>query len=159
MTAEAPSPHPGLDDLAVTMFRLFSRLEYALKATNYLQSADGDAKANWGSFADRIEPMLAALTDPKFLAARDYLLAEPPRKQVVRSGKLDWDAGKPEGQSVARQLTTYVCRVRNNLFHGGKFHDVWFDPERSEALLGTSLTILEHFITLDDDVRTAFWVT
>ena len=35
--------------------------------------------------------------------------------------------------------------MRNNLYHGAKFNGTWFDPQRSERLLGHGLVVLEHY--------------
>lgn len=151
-----PSPHPELDDLATEMFRLFSRIEYALKATGLLTKADGNAEADWPGFADRIEADLLEKAPAEVCTAAEFLLAHPPRKQAVEDKKLVWVVGDPGVQSDARLLATYVCRVRNNLFHGGKFAGHWFDPERSEALLRASIVLLLHFVSIDEHVHAAY---
>lgn len=75
--------------------------------------------------------------------AIDYILGYPPKKQVIRDGALEWDDATPNASSSSDLILLYVRRVRNNLFHGGKFNGRWFDPERSEELLRHSLTILD----------------
>jgi hypothetical protein len=131
-------------------------MEYALKTTGLLIKENGPAEANWQRFADKIDPALAIATDTDLKAAIAFVLTEPPRKQAVQGGKLKWIAGDPGSQSRARLLVIYVCRIRNNLFHGGKFNGTWFDPERSEKLLQAALVILRYFSDVNDDVRTAF---
>lgn len=53
-------------------------------------------------------------------------------------------------------MLLYVRRVRNNLFHGGKFNGRRFAPERSELLLRHSLTIHRACIDASEDVHQAF---
>ncbi|MFW2831557.1 hypothetical protein [Sphingomonas sp. ID0503] len=151
-----PSPHPELDDLATEMFRLFSRIEYALKAVGLLTKQDGPAEADWPSFADRINAHGLAGAPADVVAAVTFMLTEPPRKQAAEKGKLVWVTGDPGAQSQARLLAVYICRVRNNLFHGGKFAGHWFDPERSKALLEASILLLQHFVSIDGEVQAAF---
>jgi hypothetical protein len=42
-------------------------------------------------------------------------------------------------------ILLWVRRVRNNLFHGGKFNGHWFQPERSEQLITASLVVIHAF--------------
>jgi len=50
----------------------------------------------------------------------------------------------------------YVRRVRNNLFHGGKFNGRWFEPERSAELLIHCLTILNACLEVSPEVGEAY---
>ena len=58
--------------------------------------------------------------------------------------------------SLAKFLFLLIRRVRNNLFHGGKFNGKWFEPERSEALLQHGLVILRHCGTRHSEVSKAY---
>lgn len=138
------------------MFRLFSRVEYALKAVGLLVRPDGLAEADWQAFADRIDGHGLADAPAAVAAAAEFLLSQPPRKQAAEKGKLVWVIGDPGEQSPARLLIVYTSRVRNNLFHGGKFAGHWFDPERSKALIQASILILQHFVSIDGEVRAAY---
>lgn len=152
------SNQPKLDDLAHALFRKFARMEYALKATGYLVSPNGDAKANWLSFAAKFDETFKklCLEDAQLCQAVDYILHRPPNKQVVHDGILAWDATEPEHNTSTGVVLLYVARIRNNLFHGGKFGGNWVDPERSDTLLGHALTILAGCITLSDKLRAAY---
>lgn len=79
-------------------------------------------------------------------------------KQVVVDGRLAWGTvGPDESLSEAEQLLLYVRRVRNNLFHGGKFSaELFEDTERQEQLLRNSLVILSACLSLSPDVRGFF---
>jgi hypothetical protein len=156
---ETPSPHPDLDALAADLFRYFSRFEYALKATRYLTRDNGDATPDWDGFAVRVEERVSRVDDAEYRAAADYILTHPPKKQVVRDGALDWDDAAP-GELPPNQLALlYVRRVRNNLFHGGKFNGRWFAPERSGELLRSSLVILRTSLEAEPNVHQAFAAT
>lgn len=49
-----------------------------------------------------------------------------------------------------------ICRVRNNLFHGGKFNGRWFEPQRSEELMRYALIILRACGQSHDKVSNAY---
>lgn len=144
-----------LDALATRMFRTFARFEYALKATGF-NTGDGDAKANWTTFAQSIpsafdEPLKEGLRE-----AIAYMFEYPPKKQIVENGKLYWRDVPARTHLRSDQLLIYVRRVRNNLFHGGKFNGHWFEPQRSEMLILHSLLILEECLKVSSPVREAY---
>ena len=134
---------PKLHQIANEFFRKFSRMEYALKAAGFLVTNQRNAEADWKRFALNIE---AALTSPdaaEIQGAIMLILTEPPKKQVNVNNILEWDPTPPDAANQAELLLRYVCRVRNNLFHGGKFNGHWFQPERSGELMHASLIILD----------------
>ncbi|WP_210191581.1 MULTISPECIES: hypothetical protein [Rhodomicrobium] len=145
----------NLDDLANKMFRVFARCEYALKAAGY-HRGDGKAEPNWTAFAAVVENVLADPDREDLKEAIAYILNQPPKKQVIRNGMLEWSDEPPQAASQADLILLYVRRVRNNLFHGGKFNGRWFEPERSEQLLRHSLVILDACATGCSDVRYAY---
>lgn len=135
----------GLNALAFRFFVEFARLEYALKASGFLTAANGTAEANWSRFAREIEAEFwrkqaenAALS----LAVEEFKNALP-RKQIVVDSVLMWSDAPVQTGSDLDDLLVYVRRVRNNLFHGGKFGGRWLAPERASFLLPRSLQILQ----------------
>ena len=86
-----------LDKLAHSMFRQFSRMEYALKAAGHLERLDGDAKASWVSFGAEIDAGFRdlLLRDQKLSEAVAYLQQYPPKKQIVINGALGWSENPP----------------------------------------------------------------
>ena len=133
--------HQHLDQLAGKLFHVFSRTEYALKAAGY-NKGDGAAEANWRKFALAVEDLIANPANQELQEAINFFFNAPPKKQVIVDGVIQWKVSEPATNSQADKLLIYVRRVRNNLFHGGKFNGHWFKPERSEVLLRHSLTIL-----------------
>jgi len=152
------SDRPDLDELAHLMFRQFSRMEYALKATGYLKQPGGNVQADWDSFAAKIDAEFRVRTDgdPILKDAVDYLTAQPPKKQVFEQGGLGWRDVIPTSATRTGVLLLCVARVRNNLFHGGKFNGNWLDPERSGDLIPRCLVVLDACLAAAPDVRTAF---
>ncbi|MFN8491000.1 MAG: hypothetical protein U0350_25625 [Caldilineaceae bacterium] len=145
----------NLDGLAFKFFKKFARFEYALKATQF-HRGDGEAKPNWDMFADSIAQVIEEPSSQLLTDALDYLLNNPPKKQIIRSGLLEWEAKPPSANSKARLVFLYIRRVRNNLFHGGKFNEHWFEPERSEQLIQHSLAVLEESLFHSPEVKKAY---
>ena len=149
------TPHPNLDDLASKLFHVFSRTEYALKASGF-NNGDGEAQANWRNFASAVEAVVANPSTPALQEAIDFYFNAPPKKQVIVGGVIQWQVSDPQTDSRADKLLIYVRRVRNNLFHGGKFNGHWFEPERSEPLLRHGLTILTACVESVPSVQKAY---
>lgn len=85
-----------------------------------------------------------------FSDAVAFLEREPPLKQVVRDNNLTWEPA-PVGQNTrAKNIFVCVRRVRNNLFHGGKFEDTFRLNQRDRQLLESSLIILQRCTEVDE---------
>lgn len=149
------TPHQHLDDLAGKLFHAFSRTENALKASGF-NNGDGPAGADWRKFALAVEDLIANPLSPELQKAIDFFFDAPPKKQVIVDGVIQWQVSVPQTDSRADKLLIYVRRVRNNLFHGGKFNGRWFEPERSEPLLRHSLIILSACVESVPSVREAY---
>lgn len=145
-----------LDQLSIEMFKTFARFEYALKAAGF-HKGDGKADPDWQAFALSIDSALVNPQTPELKAAIDYITQQPPMKQVIKDGLLEWDSSIPtNAKSQGDLILLYVRRVRNNLFHGGKFNGHWFAPQRSKELLQNSLTILQVCLNESPQVKNAF---
>jgi hypothetical protein len=142
----------NLDDLAVELFQKFARIEYALKAAGF-HCGEGAAKPNWDKFASSVNGVL--VNDSAITEAIEYMSKNPPKKQMIRNQLLVWEAPTPNTNRTL-EIIQCVRRVRNNLFHGGKFNDQWFEPERSEELLLHSLSILNACLRASPDLKKAF---
>lgn len=147
--------HLDLEQLAGDLFQVFSRTEYALKASGF-HNGDGEAKVNWRAFALAVEAVIANPTSPELKEAIEFFFNAPPKKQTIVRGVIQWETSEPDTDSKADKLLVYVRRVRNNLFHGGKFNGRWFEPERSEPLLRHSLTILRACVESVPSVQEAY---
>lgn len=123
-----------LNRLAGEMFRTFARFEYALKAAGF-HNGNGAAQPNWRIFAESVSGFFDNPPDANSEAAVGYILEHPPKKQTINDGSLAWSEVAPNTDLQSDLVLQYVRRVRNNLFHGGKFNGRWFEPERSEQLL------------------------
>lgn len=149
------------EKLVYSFFATFARLEYALKRSGYAREArHGGAEPFWDEFIKSVEPHWTQVEDPAFLAACDFLLRSPPRQQVLRGNALDWKETEPRiNETDASFIVRCVKRIRNNLFHGGKFPiptgpvDA---PERDGRLLGHGLVVLHGVVAMNERVRDYF---
>lgn len=136
-------------DTALEFFAIFSRFECALKCQDCQKKAkaeDGDnAKAYWEEYAEYLDTK-SELCE-KIKAAAEDLLKEPPQQQIV--GEVRWKTPHDSAKGVLN-IFLKVKRVRNNLFHGGKFAsgNGWYDKDKDQKLVETSLKIL--YICLED---------
>lgn len=148
-----------IDKDLVTGFSIFfSRFEYALKrTTRYAVGNKNDVKADWDRFARDYNSSFTPERTAKLKSSIVYLEARPPKKQIVRSGTLGWKDVRQQNTQRLQQILCAVRRVRNNLFHGGKFPDGPIEePGRDTRLLQSCMIILEECLRLDYEVRRNF---
>jgi hypothetical protein len=133
------------DELLLRFFMTFARFEYALKASGHVRAGEnGAAKANWHA----VEAALGTDDRTAVVAKAGVLLKDPPRRQVLTDGCFDWQtAGSAGGEP--QNLVTAVKRVRNNLFHGGKFTSVpaYLSPRQVE-LVTCAGAVLDELLRL-----------
>jgi hypothetical protein len=155
-----------LPDHAVPFFVFFSRFEYALKRGGFLKTPreqkcrkkiDDSASPNWDSFASVLGQKF--LDEVRDSAKAETILTTPPKKQVVVKGNdLDWR----DGSSIrtAADLFVAVRRLRNNLFHGGKFPNSSLpvgNPDRDDRLISEAIEILKMALARCQSVKTKFF--
>ncbi len=75
---------------------------------------------------------------------------------MIEQGNITWSDSAPTQVNDTDLLLLYVRRVRNNLFHGGKFNGNWFAPQRSEELLKSSIIVLRRALEMNANVKQAF---
>ncbi len=133
-----------LDDLAFKFFKLFAQYEYFLKKEGFFIPIRNKIIVDWDSFANNVvgKKFMELLGEDSISA--EYILKNPPKAQVVENGVVVWKEVNNNEANI-QALFGHIGRVRNNLFHGGKFNGTWFDPARSSLLLKHSLTVLERF--------------
>lgn len=144
-----------LDKLAFEFFKLFAQFEYALKAMGFARAGrSGQVEPEWDRFANQVGKLVFSSDDKLVAASIDYILKQPPKRQVLNASGLDWEEVSNTERSP-QILFAHIGRVRNNLFHGGKFNGRWLDPDRSRILLTHSLTILMASKEADADIKNA----
>lgn len=146
------------DPLAQEFFFVFSRLEFALKITGYLRPDATVPVIDWTRFATAVEHVFSHPPSRDFAKAVQYLSTQPPRKQIVREGRITWSDGTPPTNDPPNSILLYVRRVRNNLFHGGKFKQHRLEYQaRTPELLHHSLIVITTCIDATPDVHDAFF--
>ncbi|OKH53896.1 hypothetical protein NIES2101_09090 [Calothrix sp. HK-06] len=86
------------------------------------------------------------------MTAVDYLIKNPSKKQILSGDALSWSQTPSwtQEEPLLKCLLTMIRRVRNNLFHGGKFPGAPVkDPTRDQLLLEYSICILVECLCLD----------
>ena len=144
-------------ELILQFFLVLSRMEFALKVSGFATGTENSVKPDWDGYARRIRDTFSKRETPDLLEASNYYLNTPPQKQVLRNGGLAWSSTMPTNSAEIDVLLMLVRRVRNNLFHGGKYNSQAHDETaRNESLLRYGITILEASMTLVPDVKAAY---
>ncbi len=146
-------------ELIFRFFAVFSRFEYALKRSK-TRLKDGDATADWDAYGGELRGRFASVPAQTFQDACTYLKSEPPKKQVIENGVLKWkNTYEGNVRFTENDVLILVRRVRNNLFHGGKYPSgpVVDDMERNNKLVRCALTVLETCLELSPEVAHMFW--
>jgi hypothetical protein len=140
-----------LPKAATSFFVIFSRFEYTLKRAGYLRG--NKAEPNWNRLAGELGQDF--LTRVRVSGEATTLLEEPPKKQVVRDGLLAWKTMPPIEN--ANDLFLAVSRVRNNLFHGGKYGSGPVPAiSRDERLLREATRVLEMALNARPELHAIF---
>ena len=146
----------GDPGLAIDFFVTFSRMEYALKQIGFLVPSSADATADWPRLGRDLDAAFAAVADPEVVDARNYLLTDPPKKQVRSGTGTAWRLTQQREKGL-ELLLVYVKRVRNNLFHGGKASVAdEVERTRNRDLVRHSLAVLNACLALHPDLSRVF---
>lgn len=144
VTQLLPAPVGLSNELLLEFFLVFSRFEYAMKAAGWTSPDRTAAEPDWQRLIREIQAENHAVTAP-MVEVGQYLLRAPPKQQVRRTdGGIGWS--KVECNYTREQvacLLRSVKRVRNNLFHGGKFERLTELSDRNRDLVLGSLRVLE----------------
>jgi hypothetical protein len=154
------TPDPLDRDVVLEFFWKFSVFECSLKREGFLRRGRyNTAEPDWKGFGEAIEGRFADVTIEGFAAAVDALESASPRRQVVRSGRLEWEpVVRQPGHSREDFVLRLVRTTRNNLFHGGKYPDGPVEEvARNKAILRAALKILEGCCELHPSL--ARWAT
>ncbi|WP_322104035.1 hypothetical protein [Paraburkholderia sp. J41] len=150
---------PLPEQLTYEFLGTFARSEYALKCSGFAKGSRKSVEADWDKFGTAIAWHFSRVKAEAFRECVDYLLNQPPRKQVIRDGHIGWQESAPDANLPRSQQTLLmVRRVRNNLFHGAK---IW-SPERSDdrdrdvRLVSSGLVVIKRCMALRGDVEDAF---
>lgn len=144
--------------LACEFLGVFARFEFALKVGGFAEGDVNSVSPKWDGFARAIDGQFDPANSVELNEAVEYLLNRAPRKQVLINDHVDWrDAAPDANLTRAERVLLMVRRVRNNLFHGGKF----LAPEgeaddRDKLLVQHSLAVLKACIPLNARIAAAY---
>jgi len=139
-------------------FLIFTRFEYALKRSGYVFSQrtgdKGYAEADWKKYCKDVEDDFekCKCKHLDLAEAVKYLEENPPKRQVLKDGKLEWAPMNHDGRDY-ESLIYAVKQVRNNLFHGDKQISSPKDPSRDSELMKNSTIVLEHLLNSSKEVK------
>jgi hypothetical protein len=135
-------------ELVCQFLLVFSRFEAALKRAGFARQNGERLTVEWRRFARESGQGID-------LPVEDLgvLVLAPPARQQIMDNQLSFVPEDRPAELTAEWVLEMVYRVRNNLFHGGKWPA---DPERDGALLQSCLVALAFFVDLDQRVRHAY---
>ena len=152
LNIQIPNGEPIIFDFFIT----FARFECALKNTTRFLRPER-AEPNWDVYSEFISNSFNPDFSPEIRTAVDFIMNEPPRKQIIRNNQLDWDLCIVDNNaSLTRKLCVYIRRVRNNMLHGGKFNGNYNPESRNYRLITNSTLILNNWLELDDEIKALF---
>lgn len=154
-TMDINSPFRGLRiprELVCEFFGVFSRFEFTLKESHYQIPGKTRAEPDWRQFAFDVAQWLQVTPNSDLEKAITYLNDEPPQVQMRELG---WQREALRGDTMVARAFDATCRVRNNLFHGGK-HSPHSPDGRDERLVRSALEVLVACLHQNDDLRGMF---
>lgn len=146
-------------NLILIFFIAFSRFEYALKRSNFIITSNNRVSPNWNQFINRIRTDFDEKDKPETVKiAIKYIIENPTKIQTNTDGVLTWQQRTIEANTPEIiQLLLSIKNVRNNLFHGGKFSgNLPDDSARNSLLLKHSITILDYWLELNNNIKETF---
>jgi hypothetical protein len=150
----------GDRDVVFRFFAVFSRFEYALKASGFVKKGrSGEALPDWESYATDLRGKFAEVGDERFKSACVYFAQRPPNTQVLTSRGLGWRINpRRQDDFDEKYLLRLVRAVRHNLFHGGKYPREGLVPDvaRNRELLEAGISVLQWCLALSPNVKEAY---
>jgi hypothetical protein len=145
--------------LIISFFISFSRFECALKTSIvFANGNENKVEANWDKFAASISKDFKPNISKELSEAVSYILINPPKIQAIANGQLIWrNRAFLHPTAEVTKLCLHIRDIRNNLFHGGKFNGKYEpDVSRNYILIKASITILNAWLDLNDNVKQDF---
>lgn len=136
-----PSPYSGLNvdkDLICDFFATFSRIEYSLKVLGFVRVDRRIVSPARRRFASEMDGVISVDNESILEKAISYMCEDPPLVQVDATR---WEPEELYGDGKVARSIDATCRVRHNLFHGGKFYPEK-RPGRDQELVLAAYTIL-----------------
>lgn len=93
-------------NLACEFLGVFARSEYALKAAGFAVGDEKQVHPDWNAFAKAIGDNFDQSESQEVCMAVDYLLTNPPKKQVLRNNTLEFSEA-PRTRTKAERIKFY----------------------------------------------------
>jgi hypothetical protein len=141
---------------------IYARLEHALKRVGRVVERNGRLDVRWEGLVRAVESHFCPAANSPLHRAVVYIAEHPPKKQVLREGEITWTEIPPDRADLSlTKLLEHIRRIRNNLFHGGKYATTPIpDPARNQRLLQSATLVLCEIVRLsleyDEPVFHAF---
>lgn len=142
--------------LVYAFFENFARAECAMKFGCYCRNDRERAAPDWSKLRERLGPRPATSKNDDLSSAIEYLVTRPPEVQLYEKGKAEFRSKPLTGKTRGEKALEAMCRVRNNLFHGGKHTGHSNPEERDQQLLQHALTVLLEAVKLDEKLCNDF---
>ena len=148
----------GGTEIVFQFFISFARIECALKNSLTFATSNLPTQPNWELFLKTIKPLTDYSSNASIKKAKDYILNNPPQIQTKTATAIEWTEREfQQNEPEENKLLQHIKDVRNNLFHGGKFNGIYkIDESRNYILINSSLTILNYWITLNQNILQLF---
>ncbi len=130
---------------------VFSRFEAALKRSGYARQDGQRLIVEWRRFAQETSAVAGHGVPVGVLRP---LIERPPERQQVANGVLQFVGEVAPDPVNSEWVLEMVYRVRNNLFHGGKWPA---EPARDGELLRSCLDALSYYVDLKAEVTQAYF--
>ncbi len=135
---------------------VFSRFEFALKQKGYARMQRDRLTVKWKEFAQDTQNRNSWVPSEAARKALQPLLERPPARQILENGRLVWEhATAPAQVHIPLEwFVEMIYRVRNNLFHGGKWPP---EPARDAELLRASMVVINECLRLRPDLAEEYF--
>lgn len=135
------------------LFRIYARFEFALKMAGHCALQGKAVEVNWDAFANKETIGKKFFDHVRDTGMCPTMMKDPPKPETIKDGQWGF-ADQATNPVCAQDLFGLVRRVRNNLFHGGKYFDD--DPRRNTAIVAEAISILLLSLEWDNEVNFYF---
>jgi len=128
-----------LPPLSNKLFRIFARFEFSLKMAGFAYMRGDSVEIAWDRFANSVPIGRRFMAHVRDNNVCPTILAYPPKPDPIEQGRYGFAEHVALPDSV-QDVFGAVRRVRNNLFHGGKYFDD--DKTRNRLLVKEAIAVL-----------------
>jgi hypothetical protein len=135
------------------LFRIYSRFEFALKMARYCKLNGKAVEVEWDRFANNRMIGQDFFNHIRKANICPTLTLDPPKLETITNGLWGF-AGQAKKPRCSQDLFGLIRRVRNNLFHGGKYFGD--NTERDALLVSEAISVLLLAAEWDNEINFFF---